>query len=109
MAKAKKAYESAEAYTGKNGEDHRAGTIKNYAHMLFDTKGRDAAIKFVEGEGLQETTAKVWTSTWGRKGARRAAPAAAKAKPARKAAVKGKTTAKRPARAKAKAATAKAE
>lgn len=76
-----------EAYTGKDGSHHRAGSHKGEVHRIYDTEGREAAVKKAKAFKLQDTTAAVWTSTWARAG---------KAK-SRKGAVKGKTTAKKPA------------
>lgn len=97
-----------EGYVGKNGDKHNAGSIKGDTHRIYDTDGRDAAIKYVAKKGLQDATARVWISSWKpkEKSARRAPAKAAKAAPARKAAVKGKTSAKRPSRTKAKVAKA---
>lgn len=82
-------------------KDHRAGSTKGEVHRVFDTKGKDAAIKYATTHDIQESTARTWCSTWGagKKTAKKAAaPAkktvkkasAKKAAPAKKAAKKAR-------------------
>jgi len=45
-------------------KDHRAGSPKGEVHRVFDTKGKDAAIKKAVSFDLQEATARTWISSW---------------------------------------------
>jgi hypothetical protein len=81
--------------TEKEGyKGHRVGSNKGKVHEIFDTKGKDAAVKKAVSLGLEETTARTWCSSWAAgKKKKVAAPAkkaatktAKKAKPAKKAA-----------------------
>jgi hypothetical protein len=85
----------AEVKEGYKG--HRVGSNKGKVHMVFDEKGKDAAIKKAVALEIQETTARTWCSTWG---AGKGKKKVAKAAPAKKA-VK-KTAKKAPAKKAAK-------
>lgn len=83
-------------------KDHRAGSTKGEVHRVFDTKGKDAAIKYATGHDIQESTARTWCSTWGAgKGAKK--KVAKKAAPAAKKTVAKKAVAKKAAAPKKKA------
>lgn len=89
---------------------HRAGSNKGKVHMVFDEKGKEAAIKKAEALDLETSTARTWCSQWAKKKSSKPAPAkktvkkaAAKTakkapakKPAAKKAVKRETMESRP-------------
>ena len=83
--------------------DHRPDSAKGKVHEVFDTKGKDAAIKKAIALGKQESTARTWCSQFkdGAKTKKKAAPAKAakktvkKAAPAKKKAPAKKAPAKR--------------
>lgn len=91
--------------------DHRVDSPKGKVHEVFDTKGKEAAIKKALSLDIQKSTAMTWCSSWKNaspKKKKKAAKAAAPAKAPAKKAVK-KAAAKKAAPAKAKAKPAKRE
>lgn len=83
-------------------KDHRPDSAKGKVHEVFDTKGKDAAIKKAAALDIAETTARTWCSSW-----KNASPK--KSKKAKAAPTKAKAKAKPAAKAKAKAKPAKRE
>jgi len=75
-------------------KNHRDGSRKAKVHQVFDSKGRDAALKLAKSLKLKDSTARTWTASWGRK------PSAVKAKAAK--AKAGKKVTRSKARGKAK-------
>jgi hypothetical protein len=45
-------------------KDHRPDSAKGKVHEVFDTKGKDAAIKKATALDIAETTARTWCSSW---------------------------------------------
>ena len=91
-------------------KDHRPDSAKGKVHEVFDTKGKDAAIKKAASLDIAETTARTWCSSWknAKKSKKAAAPAKSKAKAKAKPAAKAKAKAKPAKREKLEAAHASA-
>jgi hypothetical protein len=82
-------------------KDHRPDSAKGKVHEVFDTKGKDAAIKKAVALDIAESTARTWCSSW-KNGGKAKKAKAAKAAPAKKPAAKKAAAKKAPAK-KAKA------
>lgn len=81
--------------------DHRADSAKGKVHEIFDTKGKDAAMKKATALDIAESTARTWCSSWKNaspKKAKKAKAAAAPAKAPAKKTVKKAKAAKAPAK-----------
>lgn len=85
-------------------KDHRPDSAKGKVHEVFDTKGKDAAIKKAAALDIAETTARTWCSSW-----KNAKKSKSKVKAAAPAKSKSKAKAKPAAKAKAKSKPAKRE
>lgn len=85
-------------------KDHRPDSAKGKVHEVFDTKGKDAAIKKAASLDIAETTARTWCSSWKNakgsksKKAAKAAPAKAPAKKAKAKAAPAKKAKAKPAK-----------
>jgi hypothetical protein len=83
-------------------KDHRPDSAKGKVHEVFDTKGKDAAIKKATSLDIAETTARTWCSSWKNAKSKKKAKAAPAKAPAKKAVKKAAAKAKAPTKKSAK-------